>query len=66
VIADLYTRGSLAGATAFSALPNAPVLPVIDRRLVSRRIRVRLGAVARRRGSWGALARPVAIIEDCS
>jgi hypothetical protein len=65
VLADSYVRNSHAGATAFSALPDAPVLPTTDRRSVHRRIRARLAALAHRRPSADRLvtSRPVA---DCS
>ena len=55
VLADLYVRNSLAGATAFSALPNAPVLPTRARRSVASRIRLRSRALARRRPSANGL-----------
>ena len=37
VLADLYVRNTQAGSLAFSALPNAPVLPVDDRGSIIRR-----------------------------
>jgi hypothetical protein len=65
VLADMYIRGSLARSKAFSALPDAPVLPIAERRSHGARVRLAWAAVVSVRRSAVRPRRALPVV-DCA